>query len=69
MVKPLEGIRILELGTLVAAPFAGKIFAEFGGEVIKVEDPKKGDLYVTGVYYTMTIHLYGGVFREGIRNR
>ncbi|WP_420828188.1 CaiB/BaiF CoA transferase family protein [Cytobacillus citreus] len=40
---PLEGIRVLELGNLVAAPFAGKIFAEFGAEVIKVEEPKKGD--------------------------
>ena len=43
MKKPLEGIRVLELGSFVAAPFAGKIFAEFGAEVIKVEDPKKGD--------------------------
>jgi crotonobetainyl-CoA:carnitine CoA-transferase CaiB-like acyl-CoA transferase len=41
--KPLEGIRILELGNLVAAPFAGKLFAEFGAEVIKVEEPTKGD--------------------------
>lgn len=43
MRKPLEGIRVLELGNFVAAPFAGKLFAEFGAEVIKVEDPKKGD--------------------------
>jgi crotonobetainyl-CoA:carnitine CoA-transferase CaiB-like acyl-CoA transferase len=41
--KPLEGVKILELGNLVAAPFAGKLFAEFGAEVIKVEEPKKGD--------------------------
>lgn len=41
--KPLEGVRVLELGSLVAAPFAGKIFAEFGAEVIKVEQPKTGD--------------------------
>jgi crotonobetainyl-CoA:carnitine CoA-transferase CaiB-like acyl-CoA transferase len=41
--KPLQGVRVLELGTLVAAPFAGKIFAEFGAEVIKVETPEKGD--------------------------
>ena len=41
--KPLEGIKILELGNIVAAPFAGKIFAEFGAEVIKVEEPTKGD--------------------------
>jgi crotonobetainyl-CoA:carnitine CoA-transferase CaiB-like acyl-CoA transferase len=41
--KPLEGIKILELGNLVAAPFAGKILSEFGAEVIKVEEPTKGD--------------------------
>ena len=41
--KPLEGIKILELGNLVAAPFAGKILSEFGAEVIKVEEPKTGD--------------------------
>ena len=42
--KPLEGIKILELGKiLLPHPFAGKIFAEFGAEVIKVEEPTKGD--------------------------
>ena len=41
--KPLDGIRILELGNIVAAPFAGKILSEFGAEVIKVEEPTKGD--------------------------
>jgi crotonobetainyl-CoA:carnitine CoA-transferase CaiB-like acyl-CoA transferase len=41
--KPLAGIKILELGTLVAAPFAGKIFAEFGAEVVKAEEPVHGD--------------------------
>ena len=41
--KPLQGIRVIELGNLVAAPFAGKIFSEFGAEVIKVEEPLRGD--------------------------
>jgi len=41
--KPLEGVKILELGNLVAAPYAGKLFAEFGAEVIKVEEPTNGD--------------------------
>jgi len=41
--KPLEGIRVLELGNIVAAPFAGKLFSEFGAEVIKVEEPTNGD--------------------------
>lgn len=41
--RPLEGVKVLELGNLVAAPFTGKILAEFGAEVIKVEEPTTGD--------------------------
>jgi succinyl-CoA---D-citramalate CoA-transferase len=37
--KPLEGVKVVELGQLIAGPFAGKFFAEFGAEVIKVEPP------------------------------
>lgn len=40
---PLEGIRVLELGTLIAGPFASRLLAEFGAEVIKVETPNGGD--------------------------
>jgi crotonobetainyl-CoA:carnitine CoA-transferase CaiB-like acyl-CoA transferase len=40
---PLQGVRVLELGTLIAAPFASRLFAEFGADVTKVEDPKTGD--------------------------
>jgi succinyl-CoA---D-citramalate CoA-transferase len=40
---PLHGIRVVEIGTLIAAPFAARIFAEFGAEVIKVEQPGAGD--------------------------
>jgi formyl-CoA transferase len=42
-VGPLAGIKVLELGTLIAGPFAARMFAEFGAEVIKVEDPASGD--------------------------
>lgn len=41
--KPLEGLRVIELGQLIAGPFAGKMFAEFGAEVIKIEPPDGGD--------------------------
>jgi formyl-CoA transferase len=41
--KPLRGMRVLEFGQLIAGPFAGKFFAEFGAEVIKVEPPDGGD--------------------------
>ncbi|TXN02355.1 MULTISPECIES: CaiB/BaiF CoA transferase family protein [unclassified Methylobacterium] len=43
MSGPLSGIRVLELGQLIAAPFATKLLAEFGAEVIKVEAPDGGD--------------------------
>lgn len=39
----LSGLRVLELGTLIAGPFAGRLFADFGAEVIKVETPGSGD--------------------------
>jgi formyl-CoA transferase len=41
--KPLEGLRVIELGQLIAGPFAGKMLAEFGAEVIKIEPPDGGD--------------------------
>jgi crotonobetainyl-CoA:carnitine CoA-transferase CaiB-like acyl-CoA transferase len=40
---PLSGFRVLELGNLIAAPYTGRLFAEFGAEVIKVERPQTGD--------------------------
>ncbi|OLT06782.1 formyl-CoA transferase [Kocuria sp. CNJ-770] len=40
---PLEGIRVLELGSFIAAPFAARLFGDFGAEVIKIEKPTGGD--------------------------
>jgi formyl-CoA transferase len=41
--KPLHGIKVVELGTLIAGPFCARILAEFGAEVIKIETPGEGD--------------------------
>jgi len=41
---PLEGVRVLELGSLVAGPFAGRLLGDFGAEVIKIESPDEPDL-------------------------
>lgn len=41
--RPLEGIKVLELGQLIAGPFATKILGEFGAEIIKIEPPHTGD--------------------------
>lgn len=43
MSLPLSGLRVIELGQLIAGPFASKILAEFGADVIKIEPPKTGD--------------------------
>jgi len=40
---PLAGLRVIEMGTLIAGPFCGQILGDFGAEVIKIEDPKSGD--------------------------
>ena len=41
--RPLDGIRVVELGQLIAGPFAGSILAYYGAEVVKVEPPGGGD--------------------------
>ncbi|HXV48819.1 MAG TPA: CoA transferase [Candidatus Binatia bacterium] len=41
--KPLAGVRVIDAGNMVAAPFATVLLADFGAEVIKIEHPKYGD--------------------------
>ena len=58
MAGPLAGIRVLDLGTRIGAPFAATLLADFGAEVIKVELPGQGD-------FLRTI----GPFEERVVNR
>ena len=41
--RPLEGIRVLEMGQLIAGPFASCMLGYFGAEIIKIEPPGRGD--------------------------
>jgi crotonobetainyl-CoA:carnitine CoA-transferase CaiB-like acyl-CoA transferase len=43
MTGPLQGVRVIEIGTLIAAPFAARLMGEFGAEVIKIESLGQGD--------------------------
>jgi len=40
---PLNGVRVIEMGSLIAGPYAGAVLAQFGAEVIKIEPPGIGD--------------------------
>jgi formyl-CoA transferase len=40
---PLDGVRVLELGSFIAGPFAGQLLGDYGAEVIKLETPGQGD--------------------------
>lgn len=51
MGRPLEGIKVLELATFVAAPSCARLLADLGAEVIKVERPNGDDWRRTGVNY------------------
>jgi formyl-CoA transferase len=41
--SPLQGLKVIELGGLIAGPYAASVFAQFGAEVIKIESPGEGD--------------------------
>ncbi|WP_226369876.1 CaiB/BaiF CoA transferase family protein [Pseudonocardia oceani] len=62
----LDGIRVLELGTLIAGPFCGRLLADHGADVVKVEAPDRpdplrdwGQAEVDGHHFFWTVHARG----------
>ncbi|MFJ6900637.1 CaiB/BaiF CoA transferase family protein [Streptomyces hokutonensis] len=64
--RPLDGIRVLELGNYIAAPTAARLLADFGAEVIKVERPRTGDELRNWRLYAGTTSM---LFRTINRNK
>ena len=56
---PLPGLRVVEVGQMLAGPFCGHLFADYGAEVIKVEVPDQGDImrHWGGLYNREMKHL------------
>lgn len=66
MSLPLEGIKVLDLSTMLPGPYCTMILADFGAEVIKVESPKGGDLFRGS---KPLLGDTGGVFFQVNRNK
>ncbi len=40
---PLRGVKVLDIGTMMSAPWAASFLGDYGAEVIKIEHPERGD--------------------------
>ena len=67
---PLKGVRVIEMGQLLAGPFAGSRVADFGAEVIKVEPPgthgKFVLIFVAGLRHSMMGHQLSLASLQGL---
>lgn len=63
---PLQSIRVLDLSRLLPGPFCTMILADFGAEVIKIEEPKLGDY---ARFYEPKVDEYGAMFHSLNRNK
>jgi len=53
--KPLDGIRVVDLSRILAGPYCSMLLSDFGAEIVKIENPDKGD----------DTRAYGPPFLEG----
>ncbi|MCL1484283.1 MAG: CoA transferase [Marinobacter sp.] len=65
---PLEGVRVLELGSLIAGPYAASLLAQFGANVIKIEPPGTGDPTAALAKNAQKIRRSGGTPRAATKS-
>jgi crotonobetainyl-CoA:carnitine CoA-transferase CaiB-like acyl-CoA transferase len=66
--QPLQGVRVIDVGTRIAAPFCAGLLGELGAEVVKVEDPRGGDFMRTIGPFEDGYSLYWAVEGRGRRS-
>ena len=66
--RPLEGLRVLDLATFLAGPFCTTLMAEFGAEVIKVEQPGSGDPLRNSAHRPIVATPWCGCRKPATRN-
>jgi crotonobetainyl-CoA:carnitine CoA-transferase CaiB-like acyl-CoA transferase len=65
----LHGLRVVEMGVLLAGPFCGQLLADHGAEVIKIEQPGTGTRCASGAGRSLTGSRCGGPSSRATRSR
>ena len=66
---PFKGIKVIEMGQFIFVPYCGVHLADFGAEVIKIENPETGDTLRGGCAGHLPIYDFNYIFENNNRNK
>ena len=67
--KILEGLRVVELGQLIAVPYATKLLSDMGAEVIRIESANRPDIYRLSDFMMIGLMVSIGIVLSTLMNR